>query len=321
MRHFLIDTDTASDDAVALLMALREPEVKIEAITTVSGNCPVEQSTKNALICVEKANTYYPPVFSGMQKPLFKEAFYSHHIHGADGMGDMGLPASRLSKESMHAVDAIIHFADKFQGELEIVTLGPLTNLAMAVLKEPSIVKKIKHVYIMGGAGQTPGNITPLAEFNFYVDAESADLVIKSGLVLTVIGWEIGMGEAFINEEDISHLNQIGELGRFVVRCNKILMEFNTGRTNQVGFDLPDPTTMAVALYPELIQKSIMCHTWVEYKSPTAYGHYVIDSTNLSLKEPNARVVISIRSGLFKEKLFMLLKEPACIQGDISNDF
>ncbi|QGH59912.1 nucleoside hydrolase [Serratia proteamaculans] len=321
MRRILIDTDTASDDAVALLMALRERTVKVEAITVVAGNCQIEQCVKNALICIEKAGTYTPPLYSGMASPLLRKHYMSHHIHGLDGMGDMGLPDSHLAKEPMHAIDAIIYFADKLQGELEIVTLGPLTNLAMALLKEPHIVDKIKHVYIMGGSGLTSGNITPLAEFNFFVDAEAADIVIKSGLSLTVVGWEIGMGEAFINKADIDRLNRLSELGRFVVRCNKSLMEFNAGRTDQVGFDLPDPTTMAVALYPELIQESITRYSWVEYKSQASYGHYVIDSSSLTGKEPNARIILKIRSGLFKEKLFKLLSDSSDVNGETSDDF
>lgn len=315
MRKLLIDTDTASDDAVALLMALREKTVKVEAITVVAGNCKLEQCVHNALISVENAGTYAPPIYAGMTRPLFKEHFMSQHIHGTDGMGDMDNPPPVLKQQSLHAVDAILYYADMHPGDLEIVTLGPLTNLAMAVLKAPDIVGKIKHVYIMGGSGMTPGNITPLAEFNFYVDAEAADIVIKSGLPLTVVGWEIGMGEAFINEEDIKYLNQLSALGRFTVRCNKSLMEFNAGRTERKGFDLPDPTTMAVALYPEIIQDTMTRFSWVEYKSQTSYGHYVIDSTNLTGEEPNARIVLKIKSGLFKEKLFKLLSEPTDIIG------
>ncbi|HID8218898.1 TPA: nucleoside hydrolase [Serratia marcescens] len=309
MRMLLIDTDTASDDAVALLMALREKTVTVVGVTVVAGNCHLDQCVQNALISIEKAGTYAPPVYPGMTKPLFKKHFMSHHIHGADGMGDMGCPLSEIKHESQHAVDAIINYAEKYQGELEIVTLGPLTNLAMAVLKAPNLIDKIKQVYIMGGAGLTPGNITPLAEFNFYVDAEAADIVIKSGLPVTVVGWEIGMGEAFINQDDIEILNQLGSLGQFAVRCNKYLMEFNAGRTERKGFDLPDPTTMAVALYPEIIQDAVSRYSWVEYKSDTSYGHYVIDSTNLTGKKPNARIVLSIKSGYFKEKLFSLLSE------------
>ncbi|WP_268597597.1 nucleoside hydrolase, partial [Escherichia coli] len=146
-----------------------------------------------------------------------------HHIHGEDGMGDMALPDPRQSAEPVHAVDAIIDCAARLNGELEIVTLGPLTNLAMAVLKAPTLAEKVKRVYVMGGSGLMPGNITPLAEFNFYADAEAAHLVLTAGLPLTLVGWEIGMGEAFINERDIERLNNLGELGRFAVRCNRTL--------------------------------------------------------------------------------------------------
>lgn len=318
MRKLLIDTDTASDDAVALLMALREPSVKVEAITVVAGNCKLQQCVRNALVSVERAGTYSPPVYAGMTRPLLRDPFMSHHIHGADGMGDMDLSPPTLEQEHLHAVDAIIHYAEKYAGELEIVTLGPLTNLAMAVLKSPAIIEKIKHVFVMGGAGLTPGNITPLAEFNFYVDAEAADIVIKSGLPLTVVGWEIGMSEAFINEHDLDYLNQLSPLGRFVVRCNKTLMEFNTGRTDRKGFDLPDPTTMAVALYPDIIQEAFVHYSWVEYKNQSSYGHYVIDSTNLTGNPPNARIVFKIKSGLFKDKLFGLMSEPVNLCGENS---
>ncbi|HHF0522389.1 TPA: nucleoside hydrolase [Vibrio alginolyticus] len=307
MRHLLIDTDTASDDAVALLMALREPSVKVEAITTVAGNCAIPQCKRNALICVEKAATYVPPVYAGMTKPLFREHFTSHHIHGEDGMGDMNLPEPDLTVEEMHAVDALIEYSYLFKGELEIVTLGPLTNIAMAVLKDPNFANNIKQVYVMGGAGMTPGNITPLAEFNFFVDAEAVHLVLESGLPLTIVGWEIGMGEAFIGEDDMRRLNQLGDLGQFSVRCNKVLMEFNAGRTDRVGFDLPDPTTMAVALYPDIVEQSIESYSWIEYKSERSYGHYIIDSTNLIDQPANAKVVTKIRDGAFKEKLFALL--------------
>jgi len=307
MRHLLIDTDTASDDAVALLMALREPSVNVEAITTVAGNCAIAQCKRNALICVEKAGTYAPPVYAGMTKPLFRPHFTSHHIHGEDGMGDMNLPDPQLSVEETHAVDALIDYSYRFSGQLEIVTLGPLTNLAMAILKDPNFASNIKQVYVMGGSGLTPGNITPLAEFNFYVDAEAVHLVLQSGLPLTVVGWQIGMGEAFIGQDDICQLNALGERGQFAVRCNKVLMEFNAGRTNRIGFDLPDPTTMAVALYPEIVQDCIQAYTRIEYKSQESYGHFVIDSTGLIDKPANANVVTAIQDGVFKQKLLSLL--------------
>lgn len=309
MRHILIDTDTASDDAVALLMALREPDVKVVGITTVAGNCDIDQCERNALICVERANTYQPPVFRGMTKPLFRDLYQSLHIHGEDGMGDMDLPAPKLVVSDEHGVDAIIRLAKQYQGELEIVTLGPLTNMAMAVLKCPELPQLIKQVYVMGGAGLSAGNITPLAEFNFYVDAEAAHLVLSSGLPLTVVGWEIGMGEAFIGLDDIAKLNAAGPLGQFAVRCNKVLMAFNAEREKRDGFDLPDPTAMAVALYPDIVEDYVDAYSWIEYQQASSYGHYVIDATRLTDKPYNTRTILGIKSGEFKRKLLSLLSD------------
>lgn len=128
---------------------------------------------------------------------------------------------------------------------------------------------------------------------------------------MTVVGWEIGMGEAFINEDDIAYLNQLSPLGQFAVRCNKSLMEFNAGRTVRKGFDLPDPTTMAVALFPDIVEEAFSRYSWVEYKCESSYGHYVIDATNLTGKAPNVRIILKIKSGMFKEKLFSLLADSA----------
>ena len=197
MRHILIDTDTASDDAVALLMALREPDVRVEAITTVAGNCPLEQCVKNALICVEKRE----PMPSGIRR--HGETAVPHALslaphsrrrrHGRHGL------ARTAADRRPHACRGRHHRLRRTTpGELEIVTLGPLTNLAMAVLKAPALAEQVKRVYVMGGSGLTPGNITPLAEFNFYADAEAAHLVLNAGLPLTLVGWEIGMGKRLL---------------------------------------------------------------------------------------------------------------------------
>ncbi|PQQ40789.1 ribonucleoside hydrolase [Photorhabdus luminescens] len=308
MRHFIIDTDTASDDAVALLMALREPSVFIEGITIVAGNCAVAQCRKNALVSIEKAGTYIPPVYEGMSKPLFREHYASYHIHGKDGMGNMNLPEPSLIAEDKHAVDAIIDIVKKFPGEIEIITLGPLTNIAMAVLKEPDLYKFVKMIYIMGGSGMKPGNITPLAEFNIYVDAESAHIVLNSGLPLIFCGWELGMEEAFIDEFDMDKLNSLGDLGQFAVNCNRTLVEFNAGRTDRKGFDLPDPITMAIALYSnEMIEDKLEAYGYVEYQSVCSYGHLVIDSTDLLNHPHNMTVVTKIKGRVFKNKLFALL--------------
>ena len=188
MRRFVIDTDTASDDAVALVMALREPSVKVEAITVVAGNVPLDCAVTNALISIDMAGTYAPPVYVGAAKPMLRELFTAQFVHGENGMGEMELPAPKTAPKKEHAVDAIIELAQKYPGELELITLGPLTNVAIACLKAPDIMRGIKKVWIMGGSGLSAGNITPLAEFNIYVDAEAAQIVLDSGIPAYFIG-------------------------------------------------------------------------------------------------------------------------------------
>jgi purine nucleosidase len=306
MRHFLIDTDTASDDAVALLMALREPSVRVESITVVAGNCPLEICVKNALVSIELAGTYTPPVYAGMPKPLLREQFTSEFVHGQDGMGNMNLSQPALKAQSGHAVDIIIETAHRFPGELEIVALGPLTNLAMALLKEPALPDLVKHTYIMGGAGLGPGNVTPVAEFNFYVDAEAVHLVMQSKLVKTVIGWDVCTVETRINRSDIAHLSSLGLLGEFAVCCNASLLEFNQ-RSGKDGIDLADPTAMAVALYPEMVTRQFNTYGYVEYKSEKAYGQFIIDQHQKMGEPQNVTIVAEMDARQFKNILFQLL--------------
>ena len=303
MRHFLIDTDTASDDAVALLMALREPEIRVEAITVVAGNCPLEMALRNALITTERAETYAPPVCAGAAKPMLRDLLTAEFVHGQDGMGDMNLPDPQLQAHSDHAVDMIIDMAHKFRGKLEIITLGPLTNLALALLKEPKLSEMVKRVYMMGGAGLGPGNVTPVAEFNFFVDAEAVHVVLESTVPKTVVGWDVCMGETFINQDDIAHLNSLGPLGKFAVRCNAVLMEYTKG-WGKDGFDLPDPTTVAVALYPHIVTKQFDAYSYIEHKSESAYGQFVIDQLKITNKSPNATIVTEIDAKQFKQALF-----------------
>ena len=306
MRHFLIDTDTASDDAVALLMALREPDVCVEAITVVAGNCPLDTCVKNALVTVEKANTYAPLVYAGMAKPLMRSLFTAEFVHGDDGMGNMDLPEPDLQKQPDHAVDMIIEDARKFAGELEIVTLGPLSNLAMAILKEPAICEQVRQVTIMGGGGLGPGNITPVAEFNFFVDAEAAQIVMASEMKKMVVGWDVCYDETFINRSDMERLNTLSSLGAFAVRCNASLVEFNKN-WNKDGFDLPDPTAVVSAIYPEIISNQFDAYSYVEYQSERSYGQYVIDQYGIMQKPQNATVVSKIHAKQFKDKIFELL--------------
>ena len=287
-RIFLIDTDTGSDDAVAIIMALKCKDVKFEAITTVAGNVTIEQANKNALISCEVAGTYMPPVYAGMDRPLLRKLIHSYETHGEDGMGNMDLaePAHQLSEG--HGIDVMIDMARKYDGELEIVALGPLTNIAMAVLKAPDIAKKIKKLYIMGTSGFAPGNVSPVAEFNIWADPEACDVVLKSGIDQVYVGWDMCCGDAMLEPEDIAYLDKETECSHFCIRCNKCLMELNEGRFGHPCLDMADPVAMAVALWPDLIIEAPHAYTYVETHSEQTLGQVVCDWTNTLGKEPNA---------------------------------
>src|ERR1700692_768289 len=177
-RPILIATDTASDDAVALIMALRSPSVEIKAITTVAGNVTVEQATRNALFTVELCGTEVP-VYSGAAKPLERELQTADWFHGQDGLGDHGYAPSVRTPASGDAVDALIEAVQSTPG-IEIITLGPLTNLALALERWPSLARSLGRGVVMGGAPCCEGNVTPAAEFNIWVDPEAARTVFAS---------------------------------------------------------------------------------------------------------------------------------------------
>ncbi len=177
-RTFLIDTDTASDDAVALIMALRAPDVRVAAITVVAGNVDVQQATRNALYTAELCGVKVP-VYSGAARPLLRPYQNATWFHGRDGLGDHNYPAPRQSAQAKHAVDAIIETVEANPG-IVLVTLGPLTNVALAISRKPEIAAKVSRCVVMGGAPCCEGNVTPAAEYNVWVDPEAASIVMRS---------------------------------------------------------------------------------------------------------------------------------------------
>ena len=315
MRHLLIDTDTGSDDAVALIAALREPSVKVEAITTVCGNVPLPLATNNALISIAMANTYQPPVYVGADKPLYRALYTAENVHGDDGLGDMHYPVPPIPVSSGFAPDVILEYVRKFPNELEIVTLGPATNIALAIQKDTTTMAKVKRIYSMGTGGFGPGNVTPVAEFNVYVDAEAYKIMLESGIPITIAGFDLCLGDAALTRSDIAILkSSVDPAAVFAVDCNRVLITYNQKRSGQEIIDLPDPVAMAIALWPNVIAEQLPCHCYVCTIEEPAYGQVILDygqnpptSHVLSTNAPNAMVVKTIQNTLFKEKLLQAL--------------
>jgi purine nucleosidase len=215
-RTFLIDTDTASDDAVALIMALRAPDVRVAAITTVAGNVGLEQATRNALYTVELCGADVP-VYSGAAKPLVRTHQDASWFHGRDGLGDHGYTPTRRTAAPQHAVEAIIQTTEANPG-LVWVTLGPLTNIALALARQPNIASKVSRCVVMGGAPCCEGNVTPAAEYNIWVDPEAARAVLRSGLPVELIGWHLCRGDAALSLRDIEFVLSLKtNLARFAI--------------------------------------------------------------------------------------------------------
>ncbi len=285
-RTILIDTDTASDDAVALIMALRSENVQVAAITVVAGNVSVEQGSRNALYTAELCGSDVP-VFQGAAQPLLRPLETAHWFHGRDGLGDHGYAPSRRCVESEHAVDAIIRTAKQTPG-LEIVTLGPLTNLALALAREPELAGQVSRCVVMGGAPCCEGNVTPAAEFNIWVDPEAARMVFLSGLTIELIGWQLSRGEAVINRADVAQIAGLhSACGEFAIRCNSTAMEAYRVQTGEIGIALPDPVAMGVLLDPSLSLRSSKHYVEVETGSELTRGMTVVDRLNVADNERN----------------------------------
>lgn len=319
-RAFIIDTDTASDDAVALIMALRWPDVDVKAITTVSGNVPLEQATRNALYTVELCGADVP-VYAGAARPLVRQPSHADWYHGKDGLGDRGYPPPQRPPAAGHAVDALIDTINAHPG-IVLVTLGPLTNVALAVSRAPEIVSKVSRCIVMGGAACTVGNVTPAAEYNIWCDPEAARIVFHSGLPVEMVGWELCRFDANLLAVDISYVRGLDTpLAQFTLDCNETAMQANFVQTGALGIALPDPVAMAVALDPTICTRRSQHWVEVETQSELTRGMTVVDQLGVANDErnrdlwrpvvsqaPNVSVCWEIDTARWKLALYQVLR-------------
>jgi purine nucleosidase len=297
MRPFLIDTDTASDDAVALLLALRHPEIEVRAITVVGGNVPVDQGVQNALYTVELAGADVP-VYRGAAGPRERLLHTGQAVHGEDGMGDIGLEVTGRAAAEGDAAQVLIDEIARRPSEVTLVTLGPLTNVAAALEREPSLAQDLGALVVMGGTSDHRGNITAVAEYNVWADPEAAAIVFDSGAPLTMVGWDVSRQYAVITPHDAEELRALGPLGEFAVDIQRTLIEFCRTQTLLDGFDLPDPIAMAIAIDPSIATHVQRLHVAVETRGELTRGETVVDYRGTSA-QPNVDVVIEASRDAF----------------------
>jgi purine nucleosidase len=316
----LIDTDTASDDAVALIMALRSPAVEVFAITTVAGNVGVQQASRNAGYTAELCRSNVP-IFTGAEKPLTRPHESADWFHGRDGLGDHGYPSPRRSPEKQSAIDAIIETIQSHPG-IVLVTLGPLTNIALALQKNPAIASNVGRCVIMGGAPCCEGNVTPAAEYNIWCDPEAARVVVRSGLPVELVGWHLCRGEAVVNPADIQQILDFNNpIAKFAIECNSSGQKAFFEQTGELGICLPDPVAMAIALDPSIVTSHSNHFLDVETHSELTRGMTVVDRLNVAHDERNrelwstqlasgnkAKIFWTIDNARWKKSLFAALK-------------
>ncbi|PWU03199.1 MAG: hypothetical protein C5B51_19345 [Terriglobia bacterium] len=252
-RRVIIDTDPGVDDAIALLMAMRSPDLKIEGITPVAGNVPLEFTLPNALRLLEIADRPDIPVAAGASRPLVRKLVTASYAHGDNGLGGVVLPEPRIKPIATPAAQFIREIVHKYPHEVSIIAIGPLTNVAQALRDEPGVAELIDEVVIMGGS-LSGGNITPAAEFNVYVDPEAARIVFHSGLKLTMVGLD-PLREGGLTEEDV---RKLAASNKKVAQAAARFLLPGLERAKARGINrprgLPDPAAMAAFLDRSLFQ-------------------------------------------------------------------
>ncbi len=297
-RPIIIDTDPGQDDAVAILLALASPELDVLGITTVAGNVPQPLVTTNALRLCELVGRTDVPVFIGAHQPLVRELFTAEYVHGPTGIDGADLPDPVTTAQPKHAVDFIIDtcLAAGTDG-VTLCPVGPLTNIASAIAREPMIIPKIREIALMGGGFFAGGNTTPVAEFNIYVDPDAASLVFNSGVPITMFSLDV-THKALVLPEDLDRIRAIDTpVGEAVAGMLGYYERHDVEKYGIAGAPLHDPCVIAYLIDPDLFTGKA-CRVDVETESELTVGQTIVDWWGVTGAEPNTMVMSEIdRSG------------------------
>lgn len=302
MHKIIIDCDPGVDDAVAIFLALASPEIKLIGITIVAGNVELEKVHNNARQLLALANRQDIPLAKGCDRPLMTKSGSKTNVHGADGLAGVLLPASDYQNDSGHAVDFIIDTIMSNPGEITLCTMAALTNIAIAIIKEPKLVDNVKDIVVMGGAAFTHGNITPAAEFNFYVDPHAAHIVFDSARHITMLGLDV-TSKADIRAGLCNPLEKGGVIAQIVAEMCRKYAEFDPF--------LHDPCVIAYLIQPEIFS-GVDGSITIEYESNRLFGHsfaYTSTFTNhgseAMYNEPKCKIITDVDTS----KLISLITE------------
>ncbi|MGE0281294.1 MAG: nucleoside hydrolase [Rhizobiaceae bacterium] len=304
-QKIIIDTDPGQDDALAILLAFGSPELEVLGITAVAGNVPLKLTQLNARKICELANRADTKVFAGAIRPLVRQLVTAEEVHGKTGLNGPNLPEPKIQLQKGHAVDFIIDtLMREEKGTVTLCALGPLTNIALALIREPKIGPRIKEIVLMGGGFFEGGNVMPAAEFNIYVDPQAADVVLKAGIPTVIMPLDV-THKALTTRKRVEAIRALGtKVSKAVVELLEYFERFDEQKYGTDGGPLHDPCVVAYLLKPDLF-KGRHCNVSVEMASELTMGMTVVDWWGVTKRPKNAMVMRDIDADAF----FALLTE------------
>ncbi|SEW01818.1 nucleoside hydrolase [Natrinema salifodinae] len=312
-RRVIVDTDTAGDDTQGLLLAALSDRVSLEGVTICAGNVPFEYQVENAKYTLDLAGVADEvPVYEGARSPLLTDHEFAEYIHGEGGLGGDLFPDTGIPSADEHAVDYIVRTARENPGEITLVCIAPLTNVALALQREPDLPELLDDVWIMGGAVNTLGNVTPAAEYNFWVDPDAARLVM-SELEATLVDWGVTVRDSLFGPDVFEEVEAMDTpLADFFLTVTDAVREFNAqSEHDALGADVttqPDSLTVATLLEPDLIEESGTYYVEVDDREGPTRGYSLVDELGVTDGEPRTRVVESVDEERFERLMLDMLR-------------
>lgn len=291
----IIDTDPGQDDAVAIMLALASPKLDVLAVTAVAGNVPLHRTETNARMVVEASGRPDVPVYAGAVRPMLRELVTAEYVHGPTGIDGAGLPDPTIQLAEGHAVQAIIRHVHESSVPVTICPLGPLTNVALALLLDPSIAENIDQIVLMGGGYFEGGNVTPAAEFNIYVDPHAAQVVFSSGIDIVMLPLDV-THKALVTDVETKRFVDLGNrCGEAVAGMIGFYERYDIEKLGSKGAPIHDPNVIAYLLKPELYEGR-RCHVEIATDEGPSLGATLVDWYGVTGNEPNALVLREVDS-------------------------
>jgi purine nucleosidase len=309
-QKIIIDTDPGVDDALTFLLALASPEIQLVALTSVHGNIGIENTTRNALAVLELANASHIPVARGCEFSLISRVYTSgKNVHGIQGVGNAKLPEPKSKVVNQHAIDFLIEKVNAEPNQISVFPIGPLTNIALAIRKEPEFAKNVKELVIMGGSIKQGGNATPLAEFNIFADPHAAHVVFHSGIPIKLIPLDVTY-QCLFTSKDVEKISKIkSPVATFIKDATSVYLDFYKSEGID-GCALHDPLTLATIIAPDLLTFEEY-YVDVDMSGGVSNGNTFADLMNVFKKPVNMKVAMNVRGRDFIE-LFIERMESLC---------